>query len=87
MNKIVLELGFKKCSKEPLVYRKTMKTSILVVAVYVDNLFITGASEKTIEFFKKEMASKFDMSGPGKLSYYLRIEVCQEEGCITLNQR
>lgn len=64
-----------------------MSTSILVVAVYVDNLFIIGASEKIIEVFKNEMASKFDMSGLGKLSYYLRIEVCQKEGCITLNQR
>lgn len=33
------------------------------------------------------MALKFDMSDLGKLSYYLGIEVHQEEGRITLNQR
>ena len=68
-------------------YRKTVNSSILVVAVYVDDLFVTGANEKIIDVFKREMASKFDMSDLGKLSYYLGIEVSQEEGCITLNQR
>ncbi|XP_013715022.2 uncharacterized mitochondrial protein AtMg00810-like [Brassica napus] len=33
------------------------------------------------------MASKFDMSDLGKLSYYLGIKVCQDEGIITLNQQ
>ena len=31
------------------------------------------------------MASKFDMSDLGKLTYYLGIEVCQQEQAITLN--
>lgn len=64
-----------------------MDSHILMVAVYVDNLFVTGANEKIIEGFKKEMASKFDMSDLDKLSYYLGIEVEQCGGGITLNQR
>lgn len=87
LNGILLELGFTRCSKEPSVYRKTVKENILVVAVYVDDLFVTGASPYVIKEFKREMASKFDMSDLGKLSYYLGIEVSQEEGRITLNQR
>ena len=57
------------------------------MVVYVDDLLITGASSKIIDDFKTEMTSKFDMSDLGKLSYYLAIEVCQEEGHITLNQK
>lgn len=87
LNGILLELGFSRCTKEPSVYRKTVNTNILVVAVYVDDLFVTGASPKIISEFKKEMASNFDMSDLGMLSYYLGIEVSQEEGRITLNQR
>lgn len=87
LNGILLELGFAKCSKEPSVYRKTVNASILVVSVYVDDLFITGANSTIIDNFKTEMASKFDMSDLGKLSYYLGIEVCQEVGQITLNQK
>ena len=87
LNLSLLDLGFKRCSKEPYVYRKTVNGCILVVAVYVDDLFVTGASVTIIEAFKKEMASKFDISDLGKLSYYLGIEVCQDEGIITLNQQ
>ena len=86
LNHILLEFGFKRCLKEASVYRKTVDTSILVVAVYVDDLFVTGASRKVINMFKVEMASKFEMSDLGKLGYYLGIEVSQEEGFITLNQ-
>lgn len=87
LNQSLVELGFKRCSKEPSVYMKNMAESVIVVAVYVDDLFVTGASVKVIEAFKKEMAQKFDMSDLGKLSYYLRIEIHQEEGFISLNQR
>ena len=87
LNRILLEFGFEKCSKEHSVYRKTVGQSILVVAVYVDDLFVCGAREKIIGDFKREMGSKFDMSDLGKLSYYLGIEVHQEEGYISLNQR
>lgn len=73
LNRILLELGFNKCSKEPSVYTKAVNNNILVVAVYVDDLFITGANERNVEEFKKEMATKFDMSDLGRLSYYLGI--------------
>ncbi|KAG7547780.1 Reverse transcriptase RNA-dependent DNA polymerase [Arabidopsis suecica] len=39
-----------------------------------------------INEFKKEMSSKFEMSDLGKLTYYLEIEVVQNQYGITLNQ-
>ena len=57
-----------------------------MVAVYMDDIFVTGTSKKNIDEFKKSMSSKFEMSDLGKLSYYLGIEVCQHEDGITLNQ-
>lgn len=65
--------GPTRCSKEPSLYRKKEKTSTLMVCVYVDNLLVTGSSLRTIVEFKDEMASKFDMSDLGKLTYYLGI--------------
>lgn len=41
----------------------------LIVAVYVDDLFVTGTSVSLINSFKIEMASKFEMSDLGKLTY------------------
>ena len=87
LNQILMELGFSKCTKEPSVYRKTIKGDLLVVAVYVDDLFVTGTSKKLINDFKRGMASKFDMSDLGRLTYYLGMEVVQDDQGITLNQR
>jgi len=58
----------------------------MIVAVYVDDLFVTGTSLELILKFKKEMSSKFEMSDLGLLSYYLGIEVIQHSKGITLNQ-
>ena len=87
LNQILMELGFSKCTKEPSVYRKTIKGDLLVVAVYVDDLFLTRTSKKLINDFKRGMASKFDMSDLGRLTYYLGMEVVQDDQGITLNQR
>ncbi|KAG7598736.1 Integrase catalytic core [Arabidopsis suecica] len=86
LNHILLELQFVKCSKEPTVYRREAKEHLLIIAVYVDDLFVTGTSLEGINSFKAEMSSRFDMSDLGKLSYYLGIEVIQHAGGITLNQ-
>ncbi|KAG7583121.1 GAG-pre-integrase domain [Arabidopsis suecica] len=86
LNHILGELQFKKCSKEPSVYRKEIKEHLLVVAVYVDDLFVTGTSLKMITGFKEEMFSKFEMSDLGKLTYYLGIEVIQHNNGIALSQ-
>ncbi|CAA7039007.1 unnamed protein product [Microthlaspi erraticum] len=87
LNLILKELQFKRCSKEPSVYRKKVSQEILLLAVYVDDLFVTGTSKEIIEEFKKEMSSKFEMNDLGKLTYYLGIEVQQDKECITLSQK
>ena len=72
--------------KEPYVYRKSKNGDLLVVDVYVDDLFVTGTSMRMIEEFKGEMAKRFEMSDLGNLTYYLGIEVKQHEEGITLSQ-
>ena len=86
LNRILQEFGFTRCSKEPSVYRREEKSSTLMVCVYVDDLLVTGSSLQLIVEFKREMASKFDMSDLGRLTYYLGIEVIQDEEGIILSQ-
>lgn len=62
LNHILLELKFIKYSKEPSVYRKVVREHLLVIVVYVDDLFVTETSLDVINKFKEEMASKFEMS-------------------------
>lgn len=86
LDQILKELKFKKCTKENSVYRKDEGGTLLIVAIYVDDLFVMGNTLKVISEFKKEMSSKFEMSDLGKLTYYLGIEVCQGEEGIEIKQ-
>lgn len=58
----------------------------MIVCVYVDDLLVTGASLTSIVEFKRDMASTFEMSDLGRLTYYLGIEFQQHEAGITLVQ-
>ena len=56
------------------------------MAVYVDDLLVTGSEFEMIREFKKEMSENFEMSDLGLLTYYLGIEVYQHNEGITLSQ-
>ena len=86
LNEILRSLRFTRCSKEPSLYRKEESREVLVVVVYVDDLLVTGTSLDAILEFKREMATKFEMSDLGRLTYYLGIEVIQYEEGILLKQ-
>lgn len=68
-------------------YTKNVGKGMLIIGVYVDDLLVTGASVADITEFKEQMASRFDMSDLGKLTYYLGIEVLQGHGYIQLKQK
>lgn len=86
LNQCLVSLGFKRCPYENAVYTKGEGSDSLVIAVYVDDILVTGANVAKIEEFKTEMAGKFEMTDLGRLSYYLGIEVEQNQGNIVLKQ-
>src|SRR5690606_25198633 len=86
LNRILKELKFVKCTKESSVYRKEERGDLLIVAIYVDDLFITGNSMRAIKKFKASMSEKFEMSDLGLLTYYLGIEVKQSKEGIVIKQ-
>uniref|UniRef100_A0A8R7R4R1 Reverse transcriptase Ty1/copia-type domain-containing protein n=1 Tax=Triticum urartu TaxID=4572 RepID=A0A8R7R4R1_TRIUA len=67
-------------------YKRGTGSDCLLIGVYVDDLLITGADEREIGRFKKQMKELFKMSDLGLLSYYLGIEVRQSKDGITLCQ-
>lgn len=83
---ILRGMGFKRCLQETAVYKKASKGEYIIVAVYVDDLFVTGTCHEITSQFKNMMSSKFEMSDLGLLTYYLGIEVSQEKGCVTIKQ-
>ena len=86
LNSCLEKFSFERCPYEHAVYTKKEGDNVLIVAVYVDDLLITGSDVEAVKKFKKQMSDTFDMSDLGKLSYYLGIEVVQGQGYIELKQ-
>ncbi|GJU68363.1 uncharacterized mitochondrial protein-like protein [Tanacetum coccineum] len=80
-------MDFLQCVHENTVYRKVPNGEFIIVAVNVDDLFVTGTSLDLINEFKKRMASQFEMLDLGELTYYLGIEVSQGKDCVEIKQK
>ncbi|XP_039789556.1 uncharacterized mitochondrial protein AtMg00810-like [Panicum virgatum] len=77
-------MGFEQSPHEAAIYRRGNGANALLVGVYVDDLVITDTKDTEVEAFKEEMKDTFQMSDLGPLSFYLGIEVHQDDSGITL---
>ena len=80
-------LGFQRNKVEHAVYKRGTGDALLLVGVYVDDLIVCGPNSLKIAEFKNQMKETFSMSDLGLLSYYLGMEVKQEESQITICQK
>ena len=79
------QIGFEKSEADPNLYHILVDEELLVLVLYVDDLFITGALN-LIEGCKRDLASEYEMKDIGLMHYILGLEVWQEEGHIFLGQ-
>jgi hypothetical protein len=73
----LLPMGFKKSDADPNLYFIIRGEDTLILILYVDDLFITGA-EDLIADYKLGLAAEFEMSDIGLMHYFLGMEVWQE---------
>jgi hypothetical protein len=57
-----------------------------MVSLYVDDLFVTGNNPRMIDQFKTEMMKVFEMKGLGEMSYFLGMEVQENQRVIFIGQ-
>ena len=69
-------MGFTKSEVNPNLYLIQVGEDPLILVLYVDDLFITGA-EKLIASCKRDLASEFKMKDIGLMHYFLGLEVWQ----------
>ena len=75
---VLAKQKFSKCkSKHGVHVRANCLTNLLLVCLYVDDLLVTGSSEKEIQGFKQFMMAEFGMTDLGKLSHFLGLEFNQ----------
>nr|GEV40037.1 retrovirus-related Pol polyprotein from transposon TNT 1-94 [Tanacetum cinerariifolium] len=62
------------------------KRDVLLIQVYVDDIIFSSTSYKLCKQFKKLMTKKFEMSIIGELTYFLRLQIKQDDKGISICQ-
>jgi hypothetical protein len=81
----MMSLGFAKSSADPNLYFKVEDGELVILLLYVDDPFLTGA-ENLITKCKRKLAAEFEMKDLGMMHYFLGLEVWQRSDGIFLNQ-
>lgn len=86
-NVLCKKLMFTKSLSEPCVYYKSNKGSIIIIALYVDDilLFSTSNSNEKAEI-KEKLKTEFEITDLGPARYILGMKICKDKDMITLNQ-
>ncbi|CAM9693554.1 unnamed protein product [Heterosigma akashiwo] len=84
----LLSLGFQRSGHESCLYIRREGGSELMVAVYVDDLVVSGSSPALVSGFKQSLASKYDLTDQGELTQILSIKVVRDkrDKCFYLSQ-
>ena len=67
-------LGFTNCKADSNLYFKVMNHELVILLVYVDELFLTR-EEKIITDCKMKLIAEFQMKELGSMHYFLGVEV------------
>jgi hypothetical protein len=85
INSFLMSLGFTKSKVDSNLYFKVVNDELVILLLYVDDLFLTR-EEKLITDCKKKLDANFEMKDLGLMHYFLGLEVWQSLERIFLNQ-
>ena len=80
----LMKLGFTRSNADMNLYFKVDREKPLILVLYVNNLFLTGA-DPLIHHCQRELAAEFEMKDLGLMHYFLGLEVWQRPGYIFLS--
>jgi hypothetical protein len=70
----LMSLGFTKSKADSNLYFKVVDGELVILLLYVDDLFLTG-NEKLIAESRKKLVAEFEMKDLGMMHYFLGLEV------------
>jgi hypothetical protein len=83
----VCGMGYTQCNGDHTVFYKHRGTFITIMAVYVDDIVITGDDVEEIKCLKENLGRAFEVKDLGPLRYFLGIEIARSPKGIVLSQR
>jgi len=80
-------LGYQQYKNDYSLFINKSSTDITIIAVYVDDIMITGSNHNEIEHVKQHLHKTFGIKDFGKLHYFLRLEASYVPEGIILSQK
>ena len=78
--------GFKKGTDNNNLYIQIDKDNLTIIEVYVDDIIFGSNDDRLSKNFAKKMKSEFKMSLLGELTYFLGLQISQQEKGIFICQ-
>ncbi|GKD48278.1 putative ribonuclease H-like domain-containing protein [Tanacetum coccineum] len=82
----LLDNGFQRGKIDKTLFIKRVKSDILPVQVYVDDIIFRSTKKMLCTEFEKLMHKKFQMSSMGELTFFLGLQVTQKDDGIFISQ-
>eukprot|EP00253_Pinus_taeda_P009671 PITA_09671 len=86
LDKYLHQQGFSKGSADSNLYIKVENDKLLILVVYVDDIIFGNNEEAMSQSFALVIQNEFEMSLLGELTYFLGLQIKQNEGGIFLSQ-
>src|SRR4051812_41320339 len=80
-------MGYRQYNGDRTVFYRHSKTHITILAVYVDDIVITGDDVEEIQRLKKRLEEEFEVKNLGHLKYFVGIEIARSPRGSVLSQR
>ena len=87
LSTILLSYDFKKVAVDNYVFVRKSISGYTILAVYVDNILLTGNDIQGISVTKELLSKHFVIRDMGKPKYFLGIEFAYPRGKMVLSQR
>ncbi|GJW34514.1 putative ribonuclease H-like domain-containing protein [Tanacetum coccineum] len=82
----LLDNGFQRGQIDKTLFIKRIKSDILLVQVYVDDIIFGSTKKELCTDFEKLMHKKFQISSMGELTFFLGLQVTQKDDGIVISQ-
>ena len=80
------ENKFEQSKSDSCIYTRVIDDDLCILAVYVDDLIIASKLDRNIDFIKSMLSSKYAMKDLGRLSYFLGVNINQNDNGVFINQ-
>ena len=85
-SQLVLAFGLTACTMDPTVFRKHTSAGSIILAIYVDDILVTGSDTTGISQVKSHLQKHLNIRDLGTPKYFLGIEFAYKHGKLILNQ-